>query len=71
LDIEGDVATLGKRQGADLALNKPTYPALLGLDEAKNRARQLHEEAIASLAALGEQAGPLRGLSHYIVDRIH
>ena len=71
LDIEGDVATLGKRQGADLALNKPTYPALLGLDEAKNRARQLHEEALASLASLDERAEPLRGLSHYIVDRRH
>jgi geranylgeranyl pyrophosphate synthase len=71
LDVEGDVATLGKRQGADLALNKPTYPGLLGLDEAKNRARQLHEEALASLASLDERAEPLRGLSHYIVDRVH
>jgi len=71
LDIEGDVALLGKRQGADLALNKPTYPALLGLDEAKNRARQLHDEALDSLASLDERADPLRGLSHYIVDRAH
>ena len=71
LDVEGDVALLGKRQGADLALNKPTYPALLGLDEAKNRARQLHEESLASLESLDERAAPLRGLSHYIVDRAH
>ena len=71
LDVEGDVAQLGKRQGADLALNKPTYPALLGLEEAKNRARQLHEESLASLASLDERAEPLRGLSHYIVDRSH
>jgi farnesyl diphosphate synthase/geranylgeranyl diphosphate synthase type II len=28
LDIESDTATLGKQQGADVALNKPTYPAL-------------------------------------------
>ena len=69
LDVEGDVALLGKRQGADLALNKPTYPALLGLDEAKTRARQLHAESLASLASLDEKADPLRGLSHYIVDR--
>ena len=71
LDVEGDAALLGKRQGADLALNKPTYPALLGLDEAKNRARQLHDEALDSLASLDERADPLRGLSHYIVDRAH
>jgi len=71
LDIEGDAALLGKRQGADLALNKPTYPALLGLDEAKKLATQLHQEALASLATLDERAEPLRGLSHFIVDRTH
>ena len=71
LDIEGDAAVLGKRRGADLALNKPTYPSLLGLDEAKNRARQLHEEALASLMSLDDRADPLRGLSHYIVERAH
>lgn len=71
LDVEGDVALLGKRQGADMALNKPTYPSLLGLAEAKERARYLHEEALASLAKLDERADPLRGLSHYIVARAH
>lgn len=71
LDIEGDIAQLGKRQGADLALDKPTYPALLGMEEAKNRACQLHEEAITSLESLDERADPLRALSHYIVDRSH
>jgi geranylgeranyl pyrophosphate synthase len=71
LDVEGDAALLGKRQGADLVLNKPTYPALLGLAEAKNRARQLHEESLASLTSLDERADPLRGLSHYLVDRAH
>ena len=38
LDVEADTATLGKTQGADQALNKPTYPALLGLDGAKSKA---------------------------------
>jgi geranylgeranyl pyrophosphate synthase len=70
LDVEGDVAVTGKRQGADLALNKPTYPSLLGLAEAKRRAAYLHEEALASLTALDERAEPLRGLSHYIVERV-
>jgi geranylgeranyl pyrophosphate synthase len=70
LDVEGDAAVTGKRQGADLALNKPTYPSLLGLAEAKRRAAYLHEEALASLTALDERAEPLRGLSHYIVERV-
>jgi len=71
LDVEGDTSTLGKQQGADLARDKPTYPSLLGLAEAKERAQGLHEEALASLADLDERADPLRGLSHYIVARGH
>jgi geranylgeranyl pyrophosphate synthase len=71
LDVEGDTSTLGKQQGADLARNKPTYPSLLGLTDAKERARSLHEEALANLAALDERADLLRGLSQYIVDRSH
>ena len=69
LDIEGDTESLGKQQGADLARNKPTYPALLGMDGAKQRARELHEDAINSLTDLDQRADPLRWLSQYIIDR--
>jgi geranylgeranyl diphosphate synthase type II len=69
LDIEGDTVELGKQQGADLARNKPTYPALLGLEGARQRARELHEDAIASLEGLDGRADPLRWLSQYIIDR--
>lgn len=69
LDIEGDTESLGKQQGADLARNKPTYPALLGMEGAKQRARELHEDAINSLRDLDERADPLRWLSEYIIDR--
>jgi farnesyl diphosphate synthase len=69
LDVEGDTETLGKTQGADMARNKPTYPALLGLDQAKRKAEQLHEQALVQLAALGERADALRGLSAFIVNR--
>ena len=69
LDIEGDTASLGKQQGADLARNKPTYPALLGMDGAKQRAQELHDDAINSLADLDQRADPLRWLSQYIIDR--
>ncbi|ARN73469.1 polyprenyl synthetase family protein [Oceanicoccus sagamiensis] len=71
LDIESDTATLGKTQGADEALNKPTYPALLGLDGAKDKAQQLHQQALDALAELGENAGTLRDLSSYIISRTH
>ncbi|MBD3670976.1 MAG: (2E,6E)-farnesyl diphosphate synthase [Gammaproteobacteria bacterium] len=69
LDIEGETEELGKQQGADAARQKPTYPALLGLDGARQRARELHEDALASLTGLDEAADPLRWLSEYIINR--
>ncbi|MDH5445767.1 MAG: (2E,6E)-farnesyl diphosphate synthase [Gammaproteobacteria bacterium] len=69
LDEIADTETLGKTQGADKALNKPTYPALLGLDESRKMALDLYQEAIDSLAGFDEQAEPLRWLAKYIVDR--
>ena len=70
LDVEGDTGTLGKQQGADEARNKPTYPALLGLSQAKQKARELHHEAVSCLDALGVRADPLRWISGYIVTRV-
>ncbi len=69
LDIEGNTAVLGKTQGADIARDKPTYPALLGLDGAKNVARELHQQALDSLSSMDERAEMLRWISRYIVDR--
>lgn len=69
LDVEGNTTTLGKRQGADVARNKPTYPALLGMTEAKQLALRLHHDALASLDGFDERADALRGLAHFIVAR--
>ena len=69
LDIEGDTETLGKTQGADQARNKPTYPALLGIDESKQMAAELLQEAIDSLSSLGDKAEPLREIAKYIISR--
>jgi len=69
LDVEGDTETLGKPQGSDQARNKPTYPALLGMAEAKRRADELHQEAIHSLTDWGETAQPLRDIAEYIIHR--
>lgn len=71
LDVEGDTEILGKTQGADQALNKPTYPALLGLESAKQMASELHQDAISSLKDLGRSADPLRWLADYIIQRQH
>ena len=69
LDIESDTATLGKPQGADIALNKPTYPSLLGLEGARERARHLHQQALTALESLDQQAQLLRELASYIISR--
>lgn len=69
LDVEADTATLGKPQGSDKARNKPTYTSLLGLDGARQKARELHQQALESLQQFDESADPLRWLSSYIVDR--
>lgn len=71
LDIEGDTATLGKPQGSDQAANKPTYPALLGLDGARQKLHQLHQSALDALREFGPQADALRALADYIVERNH
>jgi len=71
LDVTADTETLGKPQGSDEQLNKPTYPALLGLDGARERALDLHQRALASLEIFDESADILRQLSAYIVERGH
>lgn len=71
LDIEGDTATLGKPQGSDQAQNKPTYPALLGMEGARSKLNQLHQEAVAILAGFGPDAEALIALTDYIVARDH
>ncbi|WP_415880019.1 (2E,6E)-farnesyl diphosphate synthase [Methylomonas sp. TEB] len=71
LDVESDTATLGKTQGKDVDNDKPTYPALLGMAGAKEKAQELHEQAVASLAGFGSEADLLRDLSLYIIERTH
>ncbi len=71
LDIEADTATLGKTQGKDIDNDKPTYPALLGMAGAKQKAQELHEQAIESLTGFGSEADLLRELSLYIIERTH
>ncbi len=69
LDVIADTKTLGKQQGADIARNKPTYVALLGLEGARAKAQELHQLALAALNEFGESADYLRALSAYIIER--
>ncbi len=69
LDVEGETAVIGKPQGSDAGLDKPTYPDLLGMAGAKETARALCDEALACLAPLGDAAGTLALIAEYIVKR--
>ena len=71
LDVEGDTESLGKQQGADDLLNKSTYPALLGLDGAKQMAQEWVSDALDSLSSFGAGAEPLRAIAYYIIQRDH
>jgi len=71
LDVIGDTAVIGKDQGSDAAKDKPTYPALIGLQASERRAGELHERALEALEPLGEKAQTLRLLSEFIVHRAH
>lgn len=52
LDVVGDTAIIGKRQGADQHLGKSTYPALMGLDGARAKAWDLYQESLSALETL-------------------
>ncbi|NNL57618.1 MAG: polyprenyl synthetase family protein [Pseudomonadales bacterium] len=69
IDIDGDPAETGKPRGADIAANKPTFPALLGLAEARTYAERTRNAAIEALQPLGARAEPLRQLADFVVER--
>lgn len=71
LDVEGDTHTLGKPQGSDIEANKATYPALLGIEGAKDKARNLVNQAINALSEIDADTGRLKAIAEYIIARDH
>lgn len=71
LDVEGDTQTLGKQSGADIALDKPTFPGTIGMPASKEQAQRLHQEALDSIAGFGPEGDMLRNIADFIVARIH
>ena len=69
LDVTGTTEHIGKRTGADVALGKNTFPGLLGIDDARERAATLHREAVDALYAAGIESGPLHAIAREIVER--
>lgn len=69
LDVTATTDQLGKTAGRDLALQKSTYPALLGVDGAIARAAALVDDACAALESVGILTPALEHLARYVVRR--
>ena len=69
LDVTQTTEKLGKSAGKDIAAQKATYPALLGLDRAKKEADRLTARARAALKPFGTNAAPLEAIGDYLLKR--
>ncbi len=69
LDIVGDTETMGKPKGSDIEHNKSTYPSLLGLEGAMEKADELLQEALHALALIPYNTRLLEAFARYVVER--
>lgn len=69
LDIESSTETLGKDVGSDVENQKATYPAVVGLEESKKRAKDLVDRAVELTGRMGPRGPVLAALAKFIVER--
>src|SRR5690606_36328592 len=69
LDVEGDSDTLGKTAGKDIAQDKATFPALLGMPASRARLDELSARMREALEPYGERAALLVALGRHAVER--
>jgi len=69
LDVTQTSEKLGKSAGKDIAAQKATYPALIGLDKSRVEAKRLTKQAHDALKIFGKKAGPLHALATYLLER--
>jgi geranylgeranyl pyrophosphate synthase len=71
LDVEGDATLLGKATGGDRARDKPTYPAVAGIDAARRRIAELHDSADTLLGECGWAESTLAAVCGWLLARRH
>jgi farnesyl diphosphate synthase len=71
LDVIGDSEVLGKPQGSDQAHNKSTYPAMLGLEQARDYLDELHKQALQALRALPYNTKMLASFTDFVIHRTY
>jgi geranylgeranyl diphosphate synthase type II len=69
LDVTSSAEDLGKTPGKDARALKATYPALHGLEAARERARIVCEEACAALDGIERPTSLLRALAQLTLER--
>ncbi len=69
LDVTQTSEKLGKSAGKDVAAQKATYPAVIGLDRSRAEAKRLTKQAHSTLKIFGKKADTLRGLANYLLER--
>jgi len=71
IDIISSDEELGKPAGSDVSANKSTYPALLGLEGAQQKADNLYQQALQALATLPYNTDNLAEFATFIIKRAH
>ncbi|MFK8115335.1 MAG: polyprenyl synthetase family protein [Rubripirellula sp.] len=71
LDYTADAESLGKRTGKDADRGKLTYPGLLGVEAAREKAANLVESAHRHVSVFGSAAWRLMWLANYVLERTH
>ena len=71
LDLTASDESLGKRVGKDSDRGKLTYPSLIGIDGAREKARQLVQSAKQSVAVFEDSGWRLNWLADYVLEREH
>ena len=69
LDITADTEMLGKTAGKDQQVEKSTYPALMGLDNAQHYAQQLHDQAMDALNQMQGNTQALQTIAEFLLTR--
>lgn len=69
LDTEGDAATAGKRLQKDAEAGKATFVSLLGLEPARQRAKDLIDQACDAVSPYGDRAQSLRDAARFVISR--
>jgi geranylgeranyl diphosphate synthase type II len=69
LDVTQSTEVLGKTAGKDAAVEKSTYPAILGLDASRKEAARLTKAAMDSLEPFGKKGVRLREIAGHLLQR--